>query len=130
MTDSSRADSGDKSQASVRCGVTLARAVASASNLLQIRKKDVSPGDWIFVKTINSTYTIRVLCNGMYEASGGWFDRKGRSPMTTRIAGCSWGGSIIQTGLIAACGLFLEFGNRLITTPIQKIIVVRSWSIN
>jgi len=47
------------------------------------------------------------------------------SPVTTSIAGCTWGGSSIKVNIVAACGLCLEFGNRLITSPIQRIIVVR-----
>jgi hypothetical protein len=58
----------------------------------------------------------------MYSVSGGWFDKKGLSPMTTRIAGCTWGGSAIKVDTAAVCGLRLEFGNRLITSTIQKII--------
>lgn len=114
----------------LRCGVGLGRVVETSDDLCQVGKADVRPGDWIFVKTVNSMYRIRVLRGGLYEASGGWFDRKGRSPMTIRIAGCSWGGSIIKTGLVAACGLFLEFGNRLVTTSIQKVIVMRSVHMN
>ena len=87
-------------------------------------------GDWVFVKTKNSLYRIRVLGDGFYEASGGWFDKKRRSPMKVRIAGCSWGGSIIKTGIVAAPGLFLEFGNRLVTTPIKVVIVMRSATLN
>jgi len=41
-----------------------------------------------------------------------------------RISGCTWGGSAIKIDLIAACGLRIEFGNRLITSPIQKIFVL------
>ena len=45
------------------------------------------------------------------------------SPIKTTIKGCTWGGSIIKTDIVAACGLNLEFGNRLLTSAIQKIIV-------
>ena len=116
--------------ASPRCGVGLRAVVKTSDKLCQVAKADVEPGDWIFVKTVNSLYRIRVRGDGLYEASGGWFDRKQLSPMTVRISGCSWGGSIIKTGLLAACGLFLEFGNKLVTTPIQRIIIVRRSSLN
>ena len=37
----------------------------------------------------------------------------------------AWGGSAIKHDIVAACGLFLEFGNWVITTRIQKIRVIR-----
>ena len=114
----------------LRYGVGLRSIVDRADKLLQVKKSDMHAGDWVFVKTENSLYRIRVLGDGFYEASGGWFDKKGGSPMKVRIAGCSWGGSIIKTGLVAAPGLFLEFGNRLVTTPIQIVIVMRSATLN
>lgn len=120
----------DGSRSVRRCGVGLGRVIQTSAELCQVERGELEAGDWVLVKTVNSVYRIRVLGAELYEASGGWFDRKGRSPMTIRIAGCSWGGSIIKTGIVAACGLFLEFGNRLVTTPIQKIIVLRSFSAN
>jgi hypothetical protein len=60
---------------------------------------------------------------GLYLVSGGWFDRKGFSPMKVTIRGCTWGGSAIKLDIVAACGLRLEFGNRVITSPIRKVFV-------
>ncbi len=77
------------------------------------------------VVTLNSRYEIGVLGGGMYEVSGGWFDRNDESPSTVRIAGSTWGGSIINVEVLAACGLCIEFGNRLITSSVQKIFVLR-----
>jgi hypothetical protein len=88
-----------------------------------VRKTDLSPGDRVYIKTRNSLYEILVLGNGMYSVSGGWFDKKGLSPMTTRITGCTWGGSAVKVDIVAACGLCLEFDNRLITSTIQKVIL-------
>lgn len=105
-----------------RVGVALERIVACSLLLNGVGKTDLVPGDRVFVKTRNSLYNIRVLGNGKYSVSGGWFDKKGLSPMTTRIAGCTWGGSAIKIDVVAVCGLRLEFGNRLITSTIQKII--------
>jgi hypothetical protein len=42
------------------------------------------------------------------------------------INGCTWGGSIIQTGVLAACGLRLEFANRVVTSPIREFLVIRA----
>ena len=75
--------------------------------------------------TLNSTYSIRVLEDGFYSVSGGWFDREGLSPFRTTITGCSWGGSAIKLDIVAACGLHLEFGNRVVTSPIRKVYVMR-----
>ena len=113
-----------------RIGVTLGKIIEVADGLCQVHKSELAADDWVFVKTANSLYRIRVIGDGWYEASGGWFEKKGCSPTTVRISGCSWGGSIIKTGLIAACGLYVEFGNRLVTTSVQRIIVMRSWTMN
>jgi hypothetical protein len=93
-------------------------------HLIQIDKKDIQYGDWIFLKTLNSIYTIQVLGDGNYILSGGWFDRKHLSPFKITINGCTWGGSIIKTDIIAACGLCIEFGNKLVTSRIRKIFYI------
>jgi hypothetical protein len=104
---------------------SLAAQTRAANQLREVRKADLAPGDWVFVKTLRSTYRIRVKEGGHYEVSGGWFDQKSLSPKVIGITGCSWGGSAIKIDIVAACGLCLEFTNRLITSPIQKIIVCR-----
>jgi hypothetical protein len=43
----------------------------------------------------------------------------------TTIRGCTWGGSAIATDLLAASGLFLEFGNGVVTTAIGAFRVVK-----
>ena len=98
--------------------------IAQADHLKQVRKTELNIGDWVIVVTRNSSYSIRVVENGFYLVSGGWFDREGISPLKTTIAGCTWGGSTIKTDIVAACGLSLEFGNHVVTSTIQKICVV------
>ncbi len=105
-------------------GMNLSTLAATADSLYQIDKTFLRPGDYMLVKTHNSLYTIKVVENGWFEVSGGWFDRKGVSPYKVRIQGCTWGGSAIKIDIAAACGLCLEFGNRVITSPIQKIFVL------
>jgi hypothetical protein len=90
-----------------------------------IRKGDLKRGDRVLVATENSLYTIHVEEDGTYSISGGWFDRNGLSPATTSIAGCTWGGSAIKRDLVAARGLRLEFGNRVVTSPIREVQVIR-----
>jgi len=108
-----------------RLGHSLEKIVESAGNLKQVRKAELRFGDLVVITTRNSVYSVRVLDNNLYMVSGGWFDRKGLPPMKIRITGCTWGGSIIKFDIIAACGLHLEFGNRVVTTPIKKVRLIR-----
>ncbi len=110
-----------------KLGLTLANITRSADHLQDVQKSSISFGDWVFVRTVKSLYRIRSLGGGLYEVSGGWFDKKGLSSAQLRISGCTWGGSAIKIDLIAACGLRIEFGNRLITSPIRKIFVLPAW---
>ena len=104
---------------------SLQSIVDEAHALEAVHKTELSSGDWVFVTTKNSTYAICALGDGSYSVSGGWFDRKGLSPQKVTINGCTWGGSAIKHDIVAACGLFLEFGNRVVTTRIRQVRVVR-----
>ena len=42
-----------------------------------------------------------------------------------RIAGCTWGGAVIHTRLLAAVGMFLEFDNGVRTTRIREAQLIR-----
>lgn len=90
-----------------------------------IRKADLDCGDQVLVETENSVYSIHVEEDGSYSISGGWFDRNGLSPAVTSIAGCTWGGTAIKRDLVAARGLRLEFGNRVVTSTIRGVRVIR-----
>ncbi len=94
-----------------------------ADGLLQIRKCELLPGDEVVLRTKNSLYSIEVESDDSYKVSGGWFDKMALSPYKTTINGCTWGGSGIKTDIVAARGLFLEFGNRLLTSRIREIIL-------
>lgn len=96
--------------------------VEKSQNLEQIYKSALRFGDQVILETSNSVYKIRVLDNQQYIVSGGWFDRNKLSSVKTTIRGCTWGGSIIKNDIIAACGLHLEFGNKVVTSKIKKII--------
>lgn len=104
-------------------GQNLASLVDMSEKLKEVHKMNLRAGDTLLVHTCNSVYTIRTIGENWFEISGGWFDRKGKSPMKVRINGCTWGGSTIKLNIAAACGLCLEFGNRVVTTPIQKIVI-------
>ena len=105
---------------------TLGALVKHVDQFESAPKRDLIAGDWVLVTTKNSVYSIFVLGDGRYSVSGGWFDREGVSPQTTTINGCTWGGSAIKGDIVAARGLFLEFGNRVMTTRIQKFRVIRA----
>ncbi len=104
---------------------TLATITKQAGWLKEVRKEELNFGDWVVVTTLNSTYSIRVLEGDLFSISGGWFDSSGLSPLRTTITGCTWGGSAIKLDVVAACGLHLEFGNRVVTSAIRKVCVVR-----
>jgi hypothetical protein len=111
-------------------GISLDKIISRTEDIQQIPKGSLSPGDYVFVKTINSLYSICKKDDQLFEVCGGWFDRNGLSPAVIPIRGCTWGGSIINISIIAAKGLFLEFGNNLTTSPIRKIVVIRSRQLN
>ena len=90
-----------------------------------VGKSDLKSGDEVLVTTENSVYSIRVHGDATYSVRGGWFDRQGLSPVRISISGCTWGGSVIRTNVVAACGLHLEFGNRVLTTRIREVRVIR-----
>lgn len=96
--------------------------VHQSQELKQIYKSALRAGDKVILETCNSVYFINVLGNGEYFVSGGWFDKNKLSSVRITIRGCTWGGSIIKTDIIAACGLHLEFGNKVITSRIKKIV--------
>jgi len=111
-------------------GHSLDKIVDGAVQLKQVRKEELQFGDLVLITTRNSDYSVSVIGDDHYIVSGGWFARKGRSPMKVAITGCTWGGSIIKVDTLAACGLRLEFGNRVITTTIRKVQVIRGGSKN
>src|ERR1700694_1133848 len=91
-----------------------------------VGKSDLKSGDEVLVTTENSVYSIRVHEDATYSVRGGWFDRQGLSPIRISIAGCTWGGTVIKNDIVAACGLHLEFGNRVVTSRIRQIHVIRA----
>ena len=111
-------------------GHSLEKIVDGAVQLKQVRKQELQFGDLVLITTRNSDYSVSVLEDDRYIVSGGWFARKGRSPMKVSITGCTWGGSIIKVDTLAACGLRMEFSNRVITTTIRKVRVIRGGSLN
>jgi hypothetical protein len=104
---------------------TVNAILAQAQQARPVRKADVGSGDRIIVTTEHSVYTIHVLEDATFSIRGGWFDRQRMSPVKTSIAGCTWGGSVIKIDIVAACGLRLEFGNRVLTSRIRNVVHIR-----
>lgn len=111
-------------------GINLHQIVQATDRLKHISKDSFSLWDFLIVKTQNSLYTIRKVEDKYFEVSGGWFDKKGLSPSRLMIRGCSWGGSILHINMLAACGLCMEFGNNLITSPVHQIVVIKTENMN
>lgn len=103
---------------------TLNSIVQSTHLFSPLRKDELNVGDWVIIRTVKSVYTLHSLGDGLYEASGGWFDKKGYSPMRIGVAGATWGGSSIMPKVLAACGMRVEFRNRMITSPVNSIIII------
>ncbi len=105
-------------------GISLSRFIGlSTDKRNTLFRHDVQTGDIVYVRTLNSIYSLRALDDGLFAVSGGWFDKHGVSPFITGINGCTFGGSMINITAIAACGLCIEFGNRVRTSSIRKIVI-------
>ena len=52
---------------------TLDRLVQHADRIDGVWIDDVSTGDWVMVRTRNSTYSLAPLGQGRYRVTGGWF---------------------------------------------------------
>ena len=104
----------------------LEKILASFLDDQAVRKGDLELGDTVVVTTRNSTYVLCALGNGQYTVSGGWFSRRTDASRTVGVNGCTWGGSTIKHDIVAAPGLFLEFGNGVKTTRIQDVRLVRA----
>lgn len=105
---------------------SLEAITVAAGRVNQVRKRDLRSGDWVVVRTRNSVYTMRVVDDERFAVSGGWFDARDLSPCSVTVNGCTWGGSVIKQDIVAAPGLCLEFGNRVKTTRIRRVEVLRS----
>lgn len=107
---------------------TLDRLIENSLDIDGIWGRDVQPGDWIVVHTRNSVYSLNANGDGSYQAAGGWFAAEQCDNMRVRVVGCTWGGSAIHTGLLAAPGLFIEFDNGVRTTRIREVRLIRGGS--
>ena len=104
--------------------VSLESLASNAACVDGVRAGDLQPGDWVIVRTKNSTYSLLANDDGTFDATGGWFTREEQSGARLRVAGCTWGGSALLTRMIAAPGMFLEFANNVRTTRIREVRVL------
>jgi len=104
---------------------TLDRIVENSTEINGVWSDDVANGDWVIVRTRNSTYSLAPLGEGRYHVTGGWFAARPADEQDVRIAGCTWGGAAIHTRLVAAVGMFLEFDNGVRTTRIQDVRLIK-----
>ncbi|MBZ0111547.1 MAG: hypothetical protein K8J08_03730 [Thermoanaerobaculia bacterium] len=102
------------------------RLAVHAQEVESVQRGNLAWGDWLLITTRNSTYTLLALDDDTFAVSGGWFDERGGAPQRMRVNGCTWGGTAIKQDVLAARGLFLEFGNRVVTTRIESVRILRS----
>ncbi len=105
--------------------VSLESLASRAHSVDGVRAADVQAGDWVIVRTKNSTYSLLAHDDGTFDATGGWFTREEQSGARLRVAGCTWGGTALLTRMIAAPGMFLEFANTVRTTRIKEVRILR-----
>ena len=104
---------------------TLDRLSAHARIVEGVWARAVRPGDWVVVRTKNSVYSLSAAGDGTFEVAGGWFQAHDAEATPVRVAGCTWGGRALHTGLVAAPGMCLEFGNGVRTTRIREVRLIR-----
>lgn len=109
-----------------RLARTLDAISAHAERTDAVRRSDLEFGDLVIVRTRNSVYSLHALGDGTFAVSGGWFDSRNDSPAMVAVQGCTYGGSVIRLDVVAARGLFLEFGNNVSTTRIMDVRIVRN----
>ncbi|MBA3297422.1 MAG: hypothetical protein H0U19_10835, partial [Acidobacteria bacterium] len=56
--------------------VSLESLEARAHSVDGVRAADVQSGDWVIVRTKNSTYSLLANDDGTFDATGGWFSRE------------------------------------------------------
>ena len=86
-----------------------------------VKRRDLDSGDRIIISTKNSVYSLTARADGLFDVSGGWFEREGEGETLAEIRGCTAGGHAIFTDHVAAKGLFMEFADGLRTTRIKSV---------
>jgi len=108
----------------MRKGAYLDHLAAHADRAAGIRRADLDVGDVILVFTRNSVYRVRRTGSSSFVVSGGWFDIHHGGEFRTSIEGCTWGGSCIHRDFLASPGMHMEFGNRVLTSAVERIVYI------
>jgi len=108
----------------------LEQLVACAGSSAGVRRGDLCVGDILMVYTRNSIYRARLTDASCFSVSGGWFDRHHGGAVETSILGCTWGGSCIHRDFVASPGMRVEFGNRVLTSIVQRVVHIPSTMLN
>lgn len=108
----------------------LSNFTKQVNELPALYKSEISVGDHVQVKTQNSTYSLKVLEDNKFRVEGGRFDRQKLSPFEISITGCGLGGAFVKTDLVAACGLSIEFANRVITSTVISFALFKNEQLN
>jgi hypothetical protein len=101
--------------------VPLEALVGASATLDGVRRGELAAGDRLVVSTKNSIYSLVAREDGRFDVSGGWFERQGGGERALAVNGCTAGGHALFTELVAAPGLFLEFGDGTKTTRIRRV---------
>jgi len=104
--------------------------VLKAAGATGIRRNDLRAGDVLLLYTQNSLYRVRKLDARQFAVSGGWFDENHGTEVITSIVGCTWGGSSIHHDFVASCGMRIEFGNRVLTSVLKRVVRVPAALLN
>ncbi len=116
---------GTQTHLSTTHGISLNAILQHLPRFRRIQRTDLCFADRVVVYTQNSRYDLIVVGDGEYMVTGGWFDRESLSPHRVRINGCTWGGSMIWKETVAAPGMCIEFDNRVITSPVRRVLICR-----
>ena len=108
----------------------LSNFTKQVNELPALYKSEINVGDHIQVKTQNSTYSLKVLGDDKFRVEGGRFDRQKLSPFEISITGCGLGGAFVKTDLVVACGLSIEFANRVITSTVVSFALFKNEQLN
>jgi len=109
---------------------SLSALTEHASNANGVRRGDVQAGDVVVLYTSNSDYQARRLKDGRFAVSGGWFEKHYTTEYITSITGCTWGGKCINREFVGSCGMRVEFGNRVITSVLQRVVRIPRGMLN
>lgn len=102
--------------------VPLDALVGVSGALDGVRRGELAPGDRLVVATKNSIYSLVLRDDGRFSVSGGYFERQAEGgARTLGVNGCTAGGHALFTDVVAAAGLFLEFGDGTKTTRICRV---------